>query len=62
MIENLVRDAHEKGGFTGTWLYAEHGEAAPDDDLLGPARYGYGWDNVRAPTHGLIVCHSGDKS
>ena len=26
MIENLVRDAHEKGGFSGTWLYAEKGE------------------------------------
>ena len=26
MIESLVRDAHEKGGFTGTWLYAENGE------------------------------------
>ena len=25
MIENLVRDAHEKAGFTGTWLYAEKG-------------------------------------
>ena len=26
LIENLVREAHEKGLFTGTWLYAEHGE------------------------------------
>ena len=26
MIESLVREAHEKGGFTGTWLYAENGE------------------------------------
>ena len=26
MMENLVREAHEKGLFTGTWLYAEHGE------------------------------------
>ena len=26
MIEKLVRDAHEKAGFTGTWLYAEKGE------------------------------------
>ena len=26
MIESLVRDAHEKGGFTGAWLYAENGE------------------------------------
>ena len=22
---NLLRDAHEKGGFTGAWLYAGHG-------------------------------------
>ena len=26
MLENLVREAHEKGLFNGTWLYAEHGE------------------------------------
>ena len=26
LIEKLARDAHEKGGFTGTWLYAENGE------------------------------------
>ena len=26
MIENLAREAHEKGGFTGTRLYAENGE------------------------------------
>ena len=26
MIEKLVRDAHEKAGFTGNWLYAEKGE------------------------------------
>ncbi len=25
-IEALVRKAHEKGLFNGTWLYAEHGE------------------------------------
>lgn len=25
-IEQLVREAHEKGAFTGSWLYAEHGE------------------------------------
>ncbi|MBO4330955.1 MAG: beta-lactamase family protein, partial [Oscillospiraceae bacterium] len=25
-IDDLVREAHEKGAFTGTWLYAEHGE------------------------------------
>ena len=25
MMENLVRAVHEKGGFTGTWLYAEKG-------------------------------------
>ena len=25
-IENLVNEAHEKGGFTGVWLYSEHGE------------------------------------
>ena len=26
LIENLIREGHEKGGFTGAWLYAEHGE------------------------------------
>ena len=26
MMENLAREAHEKCGFTGTWLYAEDGE------------------------------------
>ena len=26
MMENLVREASAKCGFTGTWLYAEHGE------------------------------------
>ncbi|MBO4889014.1 MAG: beta-lactamase family protein [Firmicutes bacterium] len=26
MMENLVRKAHEKGLFTGTWLFAENGE------------------------------------
>ena len=26
LIENYVRKAHEKGVFTGTWLYAENGE------------------------------------
>ncbi len=26
MMENYVREAHEKGAFTGTWLYAENGE------------------------------------
>ncbi len=26
MMENLVREAHEKGAFTGAWLYAENGE------------------------------------
>ena len=26
MIESLMRDAHKKDGFTGTWLYAEQGE------------------------------------
>ena len=25
-IEKLAHDAHEKGGFTGAWLYAENGE------------------------------------
>ena len=25
LIEDLVREAHEKGGYTGTWLYAEKG-------------------------------------
>ena len=43
MIEKLVHDAHEKGLFTGTWLYAEHGEIIskgacgwrdPEDRLL----------------------------
>ena len=26
VLEKLVREAHEKGLFNGTWLYAEHGE------------------------------------
>ena len=26
MMENLARESHEKGGFNGTWLYAEKGE------------------------------------
>ena len=26
LIEDLVRCAHEKGGFSGAWLYAENGE------------------------------------
>ena len=26
MLENLVREAYEKGLFNGAWLYAEHGE------------------------------------
>ena len=26
MMENFVREAYEKGAFTGTWLYAENGE------------------------------------
>lgn len=26
MIDGYVREAHEKGAFTGTWLYAENGE------------------------------------
>ena len=26
LIEKLARESHDKGGFTGTWLYAEHGE------------------------------------
>ena len=26
MIETLIHEAHEKGGFNGAWLYAEHGE------------------------------------
>ena len=26
MIKNLVREAHKKGVFTGTWLYAENGD------------------------------------
>ena len=25
-MENLARESHEKGGFNGAWLYAEHGE------------------------------------
>ena len=25
-IENYIREAHEKGAFTGTWLFAERGE------------------------------------
>ena len=26
MMENLARESHEKGGFNGTWLYAEKGK------------------------------------
>ena len=26
LMESLVREAHEKGGFNGAWLYAEKGE------------------------------------
>ena len=26
VMENFVREAHEKGAFTGTWLYAENGK------------------------------------
>ncbi len=26
LMENLARESHEKGGFTGAWLYAENGE------------------------------------
>ncbi len=26
LMEKLVRESHEKGGFTGAWLYAENGE------------------------------------
>ena len=26
LMESLAREAHEKGGFNGAWLYAEHGE------------------------------------
>ena len=36
-----------------------NGEPALDDDAIGPACYGYGWDIVKDPEHGLIVCHSG---
>ena len=36
-----------------------NGEPGVDDDLIGPAYYGYGWDIVNDPEHGLIVCHSG---
>ena len=40
MCENLAREAHEKGGFTGAWLYAEGGvivseaRIAPDNRFL----------------------------
>ncbi len=36
-----------------------NGELAMDDDLLGPVCYGFGWDIINDPEHGLIVCHSG---
>ena len=26
MIQNLAREAHEKGGFNGAWLYEENGK------------------------------------
>ena len=35
------------------------GEYGEDDDLIGPAYYGYGWDIMNDPEHGLIVAHSG---
>ena len=35
------------------------GKPGMDDELIGPACYGYGWDIVKYPEHGLIVCHSG---
>ena len=35
-MENLVHSAHEKGAFSGTWLYAENGEIVvamtPEDE------------------------------
>ena len=43
--------------YTATLL--PNGEPALDDDAIGPACYGYGWDIVKDPEHGLIVCHSG---
>ena len=36
-----------------------NGEYGVDDDLIGPSRYGYGWDITNDPKHGLIVAHSG---
>ena len=36
-----------------------NGELAMDNDLLGPVCYGFGWDIINDPGHGLIVCHSG---
>ena len=36
-----------------------NGESALDNDQLGPAQYGYGWDIIDDPEHGLIVFHSG---
>lgn len=43
--------------YTPTLL--KSGEYGVDDDLIGPAYYGYGWDIINDPEHGLIVDHSG---
>ena len=43
--------------YTPTML--PNGEPALDDNLIGSACYGYGWDIANDPEHGLIVCHSG---
>ena len=47
----------QKEMYTPTRL--SNGEYGVDDDLIGPAYYGYGWDIMHDPEHGLIVCHSG---
>ena len=42
-----------------TPVLLNNGEYGEDDDLIGPSRYGYGWDITNDPEHGLIVAHSG---
>lgn len=42
-----------------TPVLLNNGEYGEDDDLIGPSRYGYGWDITNDHEHGLIVAHSG---
>ena len=53
----LITPEEQAEMYTPTKLSS--GEPAIDDDLLGPDFYGYGWNIVNDPEHGLIVSHSG---